>query len=278
MTKPKTKPRKKKKKIKPELMDLINNLIKSLKDPRDKAKIQSLIKGNKPKDVLFEMKQILRNFNPYHRQGSSYVVSSVALPVKKPRSKKMKPEPSWYIPEAYQNTPISQAQSMVTPARANIYDANVSALNQEVLKNLSQMKQEFTHLSTHLHDQNVSALKQNEEIRKFLHPPPIELDDKNFSPFNQNIPPRTSGVNPMDPVPLPSKEELERMMGGIFSSPSSVFYHADAPETKSASSSSSSSAKPRTSSRFMEPPSSFTRSHDQLTSPPAHNTRSRAKP
>ena len=264
MIKPKTKKPKKKKKLKPELMDIINNLIKTLKDPRDKAKIQSLIKGNKTKDVLFEMKQILRNFNPYHRQGSSYVVSSEAPPpVKKPRIKKIKPEtPSWYNPgDAVSDIP-EMRQYMATATRANAYDGNISAINQEAFKNLLQseldkVKQEVSHLSAHLHDQNVSALRS---------PPPLELGDS----------PRP--LNPMNPVPLPSKEELERMMGGLFSSPSSVYYQANQPESKRASSSSSSSAKQRTSSRFMEPPSSFTRSHDQLTSPPAHNTRSRAKP
>ena len=256
MTKPKTKKLKKKKKLKPELMDLINNLIKSLKDPRDKAKIQSLIKGNKPKDVLFEMKQILRNFNPYHRQGSSYVVSSEAPPVKKSRSKKIKPEtPSWYNPGVAVSEVPEMRQYMATATRANAYDGNISAINQEAFKNLLQseldkVKQEVSHLSAHLHDQTLRP------------PPPLELGDS----------PR-----PMDPVPFPPSEETLKSIGGIFSSPSSVFYQANQPESKSASSSSS-SAKTRTSSRFGDPPSSFTRSHDQLISPPAHNTRSRAKP
>ena len=170
----------------------------------------------------------------------------------------MKPEtPSWGV--AVSDVP-EMRQYMATASRANAYDGNISAINQEAFKNLLQseldkVKQEVSHLSAHLHDQNVSALRP---------PPPLELGDS----------PR-----PMDPVPFPPSEETLKSIGGIFSSPSSVFYQAHQPETKSASSSSSSSfAKTRTSSRFGDPSSSFTRSHDQLTSPPAHNTRSRAKP
>ena len=273
MIKPKTKKPKKKKKLKPELMDIINNLIKTLKDPRDKAKIQSLIKGNKSKDVLFEMKQILRNFNPYHRQGSSYVVSSEAPPVKKPRIKKVKPETispwgnPWYNPdvevkaEARQNTPMSQARSTVLPARANMYDSNVSAINQEVIKNLVQteiekVKQEVTRLGAHLLDQNVSALRQFQQEQH--QPPPLEApEDKPEDEEEEEAKPRSLFFQASSGIPPPDN-----------------LFHR---EEKSSSSSSSTKKSSRLS--VDNPKFSNTRSSASFgASPPAHNTRSRAKP
>ena len=64
-----------------EVMMMIKNMIKSVKDPKDKAKIKSLLKKKKKgkkvekkeKDVLFEMKQILRNFNPSVRVTLPFV-------------------------------------------------------------------------------------------------------------------------------------------------------------------------------------------------------------